>query len=44
MVSWRLDLQVERLDVYYNDDASCGRYVRRAVLIDLEPGIVYGLT
>ncbi|KAJ8543099.1 hypothetical protein K7X08_005622 [Anisodus acutangulus] len=31
------DLQLERLNVYYNE-ASCGRFVPRAVLMDLEPG------
>ncbi|KAK7848503.1 tubulin beta-3 chain [Quercus suber] len=30
------DLQLERINVYYNE-ASCGRYVPRAVLMDLEP-------
>lgn len=31
------DLQLERIDVYYNE-ANNGKYVPRAVLIDLEPG------
>ncbi|KAK4760538.1 hypothetical protein SAY87_005431 [Trapa incisa] len=31
------DLQLERVNVYYNE-ASCGRYVPRAVMMDLEPG------
>ncbi|KAH7549402.1 hypothetical protein JRO89_XS13G0025900 [Xanthoceras sorbifolium] len=31
------DLQLERVNVYYNE-ASNGRYVPRAVLMDLEPG------
>ncbi|KAF6149835.1 hypothetical protein GIB67_010909 [Kingdonia uniflora] len=31
------DLQLERVNVYYNE-SSCGRYVPRAVLMDLEPG------
>ena len=31
------DLQLERVNVYYNE-ASSGKYVPRAVLIDLEPG------
>ena len=31
------DLQLDRVNVYYNE-ASCGRYVPRAVLMDLEPG------
>jgi tubulin beta len=31
------DLQLERINVYYNE-ASAGKYVPRAVLIDLEPG------
>ncbi|XP_074262461.1 tubulin beta-8 chain-like isoform X5 [Saimiri boliviensis] len=31
------DLQQERINVYYNE-ASSGRYVARAVLVDLEPG------
>uniref|UniRef100_A0AAG5DRS1 Tubulin beta chain n=1 Tax=Anopheles atroparvus TaxID=41427 RepID=A0AAG5DRS1_ANOAO len=30
-------LQLERINVYYNE-AACGKYVPRAVLIDLEPG------
>ncbi|KAF9675420.1 hypothetical protein SADUNF_Sadunf09G0030500 [Salix dunnii] len=30
-------LQLERINVYYNE-ASCGRFVPRAVLMDLEPG------
>ncbi|KAH8521939.1 hypothetical protein H0E87_002823 [Populus deltoides] len=30
-------LQIERVNVYYNE-ASCGRFVPRAVLMDLEPG------
>lgn len=31
------DLQLERIDVYYNE-ASGGNYVPRAILVDLEPG------
>ena len=31
------DLQLERIEVYYNQ-ASGGKYVPRAVLVDLEPG------
>ena len=31
------NLQLERVNVYYNE-ASCGRFVPRAVLMDLEPG------
>ncbi|MBA0784306.1 hypothetical protein Gotri_001893 [Gossypium trilobum] len=31
------DLQLERINVYYNE-SSCGRFVPRAVLMDLEPG------
>ncbi|RYQ79173.1 hypothetical protein Ahy_Scaffold6g107869 [Arachis hypogaea] len=31
------ELQLERINVYYNE-ASGGRYVPRAVLMDLEPG------
>ncbi|KAL6991953.1 Tubulin beta-3 chain, partial [Sarracenia purpurea var. burkii] len=31
------DIQLERINVYYNE-ASGGRYVPRAVLMDLEPG------
>lgn len=31
------DLQLERIDVYYNE-ANNSKYVPRAVLIDLEPG------
>ncbi|UJR07412.1 hypothetical protein I4U23_011698 [Adineta vaga] len=33
------DLQLERLNVYYNEiDKKAGKYVPRAVLVDLEPG------
>nr|AAA67322.1 beta-tubulin [Oryza sativa] len=32
------DLQLVRINVYYNNEASGGRYVPRAVLMDLEPG------
>eukprot|EP00091_Calanus_sinicus_P015560 TRINITY_DN3393_c0_g1_i3.p1 TRINITY_DN3393_c0_g1~~TRINITY_DN3393_c0_g1_i3.p1 ORF type:complete len:168 (+),score=36.35 TRINITY_DN3393_c0_g1_i3:46-549(+) len=31
------DLQLERINVYYNE-AGSGKYVPRAVLVDLEPG------
>ncbi|KAI7980723.1 Tubulin beta-1 chain [Camellia lanceoleosa] len=31
------DLQLERINVYF-DEAAAGRYVPRAVLMDLEPG------
>ncbi len=31
------DLQLERVNVYYNEAAG-GKYVPRAVLVDLEPG------
>ena len=31
------DLQLERINVYFNE-ASGGRYVPRAILMDLEPG------
>ncbi|CAF5169624.1 unnamed protein product, partial [Rotaria magnacalcarata] len=31
------DLQLERINVYYNEAAG-GKYVPRAVLVDLEPG------
>jgi len=33
------DLQLERINVYYNE-ADGGRYVPRAVLVDLEPGVM----
>ena len=33
------DLQLERANVYYNE-ATGGRYVPRAVLVDLEPGVL----
>ncbi|PVV03108.1 hypothetical protein BB560_002425 [Smittium megazygosporum] len=33
------ELQLERIDVYYNE-ASRGKYVPRAVLVDLEPGVM----
>ncbi|KAJ7961316.1 Tubulin beta chain [Quillaja saponaria] len=36
------DLQLERINVYYNE-ATCGRYVPRAVLMDLEPGTMDSL-
>ncbi|MFS8000426.1 putative purine-nucleoside phosphorylase [Helianthus anomalus] len=36
------DLQSERVNVYYNE-ASCGRYVPRVVLMDLEPGTMDSL-
>ena len=37
------DLQLERINVYYNETTG-GRYVPRAVLMDLEPErIVFGL-
>lgn len=32
------DLQLERINVYYNE-ATGGRYVPRAILMDLEPGM-----
>ena len=32
-----LDQQLERINVYYNE-ASGGKYVPRAVMVDLEPG------
>ncbi|KAK2983508.1 hypothetical protein RJ640_023042 [Escallonia rubra] len=35
-------LQLERVNVYYNE-ASCGRFVPRAVLMDLEPGTMDSL-
>nr|CAD7200948.1 unnamed protein product [Timema douglasi] len=31
------DLQLERIEVYYNE-AARGKYVPRAILVDLEPG------
>uniref|UniRef100_A0A2R9CH89 Tubulin/FtsZ GTPase domain-containing protein n=1 Tax=Pan paniscus TaxID=9597 RepID=A0A2R9CH89_PANPA len=33
------DLQLERINVYYNE-ASGGRYVPRPVLVDVEPGTI----
>ncbi|CAI9775695.1 unnamed protein product [Fraxinus pennsylvanica] len=33
------DLQLERVNVYYNE-ATCGRFVPHAVLMDLEPGVM----
>ncbi|KAK6627177.1 Tubulin beta-4 chain [Polyplax serrata] len=36
------DLQLQRINVYYNE-ATCGKYVPRAVLIDLEPGTMDGV-
>ncbi|KAE8666433.1 TUBB4B [Hibiscus syriacus] len=36
------DLQLERINVYYNEDSG-GRYVPRAVLMDLEPGSMYSI-
>ena len=35
------DLQLERINVYFNE-ATGGRYVPRAVLMDLEPGVLHG--
>jgi tubulin beta len=35
------DLQLERINVYYNE-ATGGRYVPRAILMDLEPGTMVG--
>ena len=37
--TWRgdSDLQLERIEVYYNE-ASEGKYYPRAILVDLEPG------
>ncbi|MBA0624070.1 hypothetical protein Godav_009478 [Gossypium davidsonii] len=37
------DLQLERINVYYNE-AYGGRYVPRAVLMDLEPGTMDSIT
>merc|ERR1712156_489829 len=37
------ELQLERIEVYYNQ-ASGGKYVPRAILLDLEPGTVPELT
>ena len=34
------DLQLERINVYFNE-ATGGRYVPRAVLMDLEPGTTH---
>merc|ERR1711963_288586 len=36
------DLQLERINVYYNE-ATGGKYVPRAVLVDLEPGTTLSL-
>jgi len=33
------DLQLERINVYYNEGQK-GKYVPRAVMVDLEPGTV----
>ncbi|XWS26073.1 hypothetical protein CRYUN_Cryun27aG0121600 [Craigia yunnanensis] len=33
------ELQLERINVYYNE-ASCGRFIPRVILMDLEPGIM----
>jgi hypothetical protein len=35
------DLQLERINVYFNE-ATGGRYVPRAILMDLEPGCLDG--
>lgn len=32
-----MDLQLERINVYYNE-GNQGKYVPRAILVDLEPG------
>jgi tubulin beta len=34
-----MDLQLERISVYYTEAATC-KYVPRAVLVDLEPGTI----
>lgn len=34
------DLQLERINVYYNE-ATGGRYVPRAILMDLEPYVFF---
>ncbi|XP_053601893.1 tubulin beta chain-like [Plodia interpunctella] len=36
------DLQLERINVYYNEGSAC-KYVPRAVLVDLEPGTMDSL-
>ena len=33
------DLQLERIDVYFNEGMN-GRYVPRSILVDLEPGTI----
>jgi len=37
--SVKSDIQLERINVYFNE-ANGGKYVPRAVLVDLEPGVV----
>ncbi|KAF6116778.1 tubulin beta class I [Phyllostomus discolor] len=37
------DLQLDRISVYYNE-ATGGKYVPRAILVDLEPGTMSGVT
>ncbi|CAG0917770.1 unnamed protein product [Notodromas monacha] len=37
------ELQLERISVYYNE-ASGGKYVPRAILVDLEPGTMDSVT
>lgn len=36
------ELQIEHINVYYNE-ATGGRYVPRAILVDLEPGTMDGV-
>ncbi|WJZ87534.1 hypothetical protein VitviT2T_006905 [Vitis vinifera] len=38
-----MELQLEQVNVYYNE-ANCGRFVPRAVLMDLEPGTIDNAT
>jgi tubulin beta len=33
------DAQLDRISVFYHE-ASCGKYVPRAVFFDLEPGVI----
>eukprot|EP01089_Gocevia_fonbrunei_P009372 TRINITY_DN21656_c0_g1_i1.p1 TRINITY_DN21656_c0_g1~~TRINITY_DN21656_c0_g1_i1.p1 ORF type:complete len:461 (-),score=109.42 TRINITY_DN21656_c0_g1_i1:72-1454(-) len=34
------DSQLDKINVYFNETSSAGKYVPRAVLVDLEPGVV----
>jgi len=37
---YKSDLQLDKIGVYFNETTSSGKYVPRAVLVDLEPGVL----